>query len=222
MVVRSVVQGMTIGLLPAAGLAQRLGIDTPKELLHHRGQAIIDYGIDLLLAAPVDRLVIVIRQGKEAIRRHVEQKYADFPVEFVFQTGDIGRLIDAVKASYPVIRNHNVYFCLADTEISPNPFRFALQKELALFCFRAPQEWRHFGVVDVADRRIVDKPVDYVSDICWGALAWQPSFTEKIMNGDDLTAVMNQSDWDYHLCIDRYVDIGLKPERKPHETDPNA
>jgi len=203
---------MKIGLIPAAGLAQRLGIDTPKELLHYQGQAIIDYSIDLLVAAPVERIVIVIRQGKEAIQHHVQTKYNSFPFEFVYQTGDIGRLIDAIKASYSSIKDHEVYFCMADTHISPNPFQNSLRKELTLFCFRAPEdEWRHFGVVDLAARQVVDKPTGFISDVCWGALAWRPSFTEKLMQQDDLTAVMNQSDWDYLLCIDHYIDIGLGP-----------
>ncbi len=211
---------MKVGLIPAAGLAQRLGIRTPKELILFQGQAIIDYNIDHLINTQVDRLVIVIRQGKEAIKHHVEQKYAGFPFEFVYQTGEIGRLIDAIKVSYPAIRNHEVYFCMADTYVTPNPFQTALRKELSLFCFRAPgEQWRHFGVVDLDNGRIVDKPAHFVGDVCWGALAWQPTFTERIMAHNDLTAVMNQADWDYHLCIEQYTDIGIKPEKKNRATN---
>jgi NDP-sugar pyrophosphorylase family protein len=197
-----------VGLIPAAGLAQRLGITTPKELLLHEGQAIIDYSIDLLFAAGVGRIVIVIRQGKEAIREHVEQKYNGFSFEFVYQTGEIGRLIDAIKAAQTAIKGHDVYFCMADTQI--NPFHLHLSKELALLCFRASgDEWRHFGVVDTEARHIVDKPAEFVSDVCWGALVWRPQFTQRIMAASDLTAVMNQADWDYKICIDVYKDIGI-------------
>jgi len=210
---------MKIGLIPAAGLAQRLGIRTPKELLHFQGQAIINYNINHLIAAQVDCIVIVIRQGKEAIRHHIAQHYPGFQFDFVYQTGEIGRLIDAVKASYSAIRNHEVYFCMADTFVTPNPFQFSLQKELTLFCFEAPgEEWRHFGVVNLAEGKVVDKPTQYAGNVCWGALAWQPPFTEKIMAHDDLTAVMNQADWDYHICIEQYTDIGIKPEYMPRET----
>jgi dTDP-glucose pyrophosphorylase len=198
-----------VGLIPAAGLAQRLGITTPKELLLHEGQAIIDYSIDHLIAAGVGRIVIVIRQGKEAIRDHVEQKYNGFAFEFVYQTGEIGRLIDAIKAAQTTIKGHDVYFCMADTQIKPNPFQPYLGQELLLLCFRASgNEWRHFGVVDTQVRRIVDKPSEFVSDVCWGALVWRPQFTQRIMAASDLTAVMNQADWDYKICIDVYKDIG--------------
>ncbi|MBK8988704.1 MAG: NTP transferase domain-containing protein [Chloroflexi bacterium] len=201
---------MRVGLIPAAGLASRLGITTPKELLLYQGQAIIDYSIDHLIAARVNQIVIVIRVGKEAIREHVEEKYAGFPFVFVYQSGAIGRLIDAIKASYDAIKGHEVYFCMADTQIKPNPFPNALNSELLLLCFQAVgDEWRHFGVVDTQGRRIVDKPSDYVDDMCWGALAWGPPFTERLMEANDFTAVMNQAAWDYALCITSYKDIGL-------------
>ncbi len=210
---------MKIGLIPAAGMARRLGISTPKELIHYQGRPIIDYSIDNLIAANVDRIVIVIRQGKEAIRDHVEKKYAQFLFEFVYQTGEIGRLIDAIKASYQSIRDHDVYFCMADTRISPNPFQVDPKKELTLLCFRAPaDEWKHFGVVDLEEQRVVDKPISYVSNICWGALVWQPKFTERIMEINDLTDVINQADWDFKINIDQYKDIGIKSISKAAST----
>lgn len=210
---------MKIGLIPAAGLATRLGITTPKELIHYQGQAIIDYSIDHLIDARVDRIVIVIRQGKEAIQEHVTHKYHDFPFQFVYQDGKIGRLIDAIKASYSAISQHQVYFCMADTRITPNPFLLNPTHELTLLCFQAPGEtWQHFGVIDPQNHQIIDKPSAYISSICWGALIWQPAFTERLMAQHDLTQAMNDAHWEHQICIESYKDIGIKPDSATRKT----
>lgn len=200
---------MRIGLLPAAGMARRLSIDTPKELILTHGKPVIEYSIDHLIAAHIDQLIVVIRQGKESIRQHIAATYPHLPVQYVYQTGRIGNLINAIHASYNAIKGHTVYFCMADVMMTPNPFLALGQKELTILCQEAAGEaWRHLGVVDVANGRIVDKPSQFYGRICWGALIWQPSFTEKIMQATDFTAVMNSADWSHIVNINEYVDVG--------------
>ena len=200
-----------VGLVPAAGMARRLGISSPKELLAYEGQAIIDYSLDNLLAANLDSIVIVIRKGKEAIQDHISEKYPEAPVEYIYQVGEIGNLIDAIKASYLLIRGHEVYFCMADTKIAPNPFvNLDITKELTLLCFQTESEWMHFGVVDTQNQQIVDKPKQFVNTTCWGALVWNPAFTERIMQANDFTCVLNLVDFDYYVNIEEYKDIGIK------------
>ena len=204
------VWNMHIGLIPAAGMARRLKIDTPKELIIARGKPVIDYGIEHLIAAKVDKIVIVIRHGKEAIRTYIEKTYPHLPTQFVYQTGLVGNLINAIYASYEAIQGHIVYFCMADVMMLPNPFLTTRTGELTVLCQEVVgAAWRHLGVVDVANGRIVDKPSRFYGRICWGALIWQPSFTEKIMKATDFTAVMNSADWNYIVNIDEFVDIGI-------------
>lgn len=203
-----------IGLVPAAGMAQRLAIDTPKELITVQNKAVIEYGIDHLIAAGVNKLVVIIRSGKEAIRRHLEARYPQQSLEFVYQTGPIGNLIHAIQAGYAAIRGHTVYFCMADVMMSPNPFSIKPDHELTLLCQRvAGEQWRHLGVINPVDHCIVDKPTQYVSNICWGALIWRATFTEKIMQATDLTSAMNKSHWSYNVNIAQYVDIGIDQTR---------
>ncbi len=202
---------MKVGLVPAAGMAKRLEISTPKELLEFKGKAIIDYSVDNLINTPVDIIVIVIRKGKESIKAHLEKKYPDFKFEFVYQKGEIGNLIDAIKASYQAIKGHQVYFCMADTLVRPNPFQVSCNEELTILCFKTEGDaWKNFGVVDEKAHKIVDKPPEFINNVCWGALIWEPTFTEKIMHTNDLPGLFNQVTWEYIVNIEEYTDIGTK------------
>ncbi|MFQ5408997.1 MAG: NTP transferase domain-containing protein [Anaerolineales bacterium] len=203
---------MKVGLVPAAGLGTRLGLDTPKELVEYRGKPIIEYSLDNLIASGMDRIVVVIRSEKEAVRDFLLKKYPARDFTFVYQTGVIGNLLDAIKAASEHIRGHNVYFCMADTHIQPNPFEFEqdASAEITLLCFEVDDDrWKHFGVLDLARRRLVDKPSEYVGNVCWGALVWQPKFTERLLHADLLPAAINAADWDYRVNIKSYTDIGV-------------
>ncbi|MCB0208060.1 MAG: NTP transferase domain-containing protein [Anaerolineae bacterium] len=203
---------MKVGLIPAAGMARRLGISWPKELVDFNGKAIIEYSIDNLIEAGVDLIVIVIRIGKEDLKNYVEHKYKDrCRFTFVYQQGEIGNLIDAIKAGYVAIKGHTVYFCMADTFVRPNPFIVDPVQPLTLLCFKAEgNTWKNFGVVDINQRKVVDKPSHYITNICWGALIWKPSFTEKIMASNSLPDVLNQVKWEYVINIEEYKDVGIK------------
>lgn len=203
-----------IGLIPAAGMARRLNIDTPKELVVVNNKAVIEYGIDQLAATGIEQIVIVIRRDKEAIKAHVEEKYPHLSIQFIYQSGTIGNLIHAIQAAYPAIHNRTVYFCMADVVMSPNPFCIQPCDELSILCQAvAGDQWRHLGVVEPAHHRIVDKPSHYIGNICWGALIWRPTFTEKVMQATDLTSAMNSSQWSYFVTIEHYVDIGIDQNR---------
>ena len=206
---------MKLGLIPAAGGGRRLDLSSPKELVAVDGKAVIEYSVDTLLDAGVDKVVVVIREGKEQIRTELQQIYPTAPFEFVYQEPPIGRLLDAIKASYPVIKGHEVYFCMADTIIAPNPFSIHPSEapgEIALLCFHADGDsWRHFGVIDAENSMVVDKPETKITDVCWGALMWRPEFTERLLLADDLTDAINAADWTHRVTIDHYTDIGLGP-----------
>jgi dTDP-glucose pyrophosphorylase len=195
-------------------MARRLAIKTPKELVLVDNKPVIEYGIDHLIAAGVNQVVVIIREGKEAVKAHLTQAYPQLPMQFIYQNGPIGNLIHAIQAAYTAIQGHTVYFCMADVMMAPNPFSIQPDHELSLLCQRvAGDQWRHLGVINPVDHCIVDKPTHYVSNICWGALIWRATFTEKIMQATDLTSAMNKSHWSYHVNIEQYVDIGIDQKR---------
>lgn len=206
----SVVKTRTVGLLPAAGLARRLGnISGPKELIPVEGRPVIDYSVDHLLDTGVDEIVVVIRASKESIRDHLEYAYPDARFAFVYQEGTIGNLLDAIKAAESAVADSRVLFLMPDTIIEPNPFRSIPSSEVALLCFEASgDEWRHFGVVSTERRSIIDKPDVFVGRVCWGALAWEPEFTKRVVGHQLLPDALNAADWSHVVSIDSYRDIG--------------
>lgn len=199
----------TVGLVPAAGLARRLGISSPKELLPVGGRPVIDYSIDHLVEAGVGEIVVVIRSGKEAILDHLSMTYQDIEFTFVYQEGEIGNLIDAIKTARDELKGSTVLFLMPDTVISPNPFRQLPRSEVTLLCFEAAGDsWRNFGVVSPEQGEIIDKPETFVGRVCWGALAWRPSFTERLMAHELLPDALNDAEWSYEVAIEDYRDIG--------------
>ena len=216
---------MAVGLLPAAGRATRLGIDTPKELLIHRGRPVIDHSVAHLRDAGVDTIVVVTRPGKESVLTHLRAQWPSITFPEVRQPEPIGALIDALRAAMPVISGQDVYLLFPDTYLSPRmgPQPHAPPPggaapadtvELHLFCHDAAagQAWRNFGVVDLATRRVVEKPMEPVgSTWCWGAAFWRPAFTDRLAGAATLTDAINAATWQAHLTIDRYEDVGLAP-----------
>jgi hypothetical protein len=202
-----------VGLIPAAGMARRMGISTPKELLEVDDRPVIEYSVDHMVSAGLRRIVVVIRHGKEAISDHLDATYPDIEFEYVFQTGSIGNLLDAIRVAVPAVAGCQVYFLMPDTIITPNPFSAPTSGEVTLLCFAAGGgEWRNFGVVSEKFGRLIDKPNEYVGSTCWGALVWGPAFTERLATHDNLTEAINQADWSHVVVIDDYRDIGLGPQ----------
>jgi hypothetical protein len=204
---------VAVGLLPAAGLARRLGISSPKELLVHRGRPIIDWSVQHLVDAGVERVVVVIRPGKEAVAEHLRLTWPHLEVLEVVQTPPIGNLVDALAAAARagVLDGHDVHLLFPDTYYEPNPFTFRSTRELTLLCHDAGERWAHFGVVDPAARLVVEKSSRFRGTICWGAAVWAPTFTRRLTGAASLTQAINGADWEHRVTIERYEDIGLAP-----------
>ena len=59
----------------------------------------------------------------------------------------------------------------------------------------AGERWRHFGVVDVAGRRVVEKPTEPLgSTWCWGAAWWTAAFTDRLRTENGLLRAIGTSD----------------------------
>lgn len=203
---------MTIGLIPAAGLGTRTCCDEPKELQPIKGKLLIDYSIDILLKAGVERICVVTRVGKEAIRTHLGRQYPYLDILYSLQDPPHGNLIDAFKAAYPHIANSIVHLALPDTILSPVPYPIYRNQPLLLHCYaQVAEEWRHFGCVDRKLKHVIEKPGVPFGDACWGALSWNPTFTEALMQNNDLTEAFNTFGFDSTFSIQQYADYGLHP-----------
>lgn len=215
---------MRIGVLPAAGEARRLGISSPKELLPYQGRPIIDWSVDHLLDAGVERVLVVTRPGKEAIAEHLQRAWPGVDLRYVFQQGPIGNLLDALKAADEVgaLDGHDVHLLFPDTFIQPNPFTYRSERELTLLCHDAGERWRHFGVVDPIAGQVIEKPTAFAGSICWGAAVWTPTFTARLAGADTLTEAINLADWEHRLTIDRYEDVGLGDEGSDRDDRPHV
>ncbi|MCC6438259.1 MAG: NTP transferase domain-containing protein [Acidimicrobiales bacterium] len=210
---------MAVGLLPAAGKATRLGLDGPKELLVHRGRPVIDHSVEHLVGAGVEALVVVSRPGKEALVQHLRATWPTVCIEVVQQHGPIGALSDALRCAAPALAGCEVQLLFPDTYLDPNPFladsgpaRHGAELELLCHDAAAEERWRHFGVVDLARRRVVEKPSEHLgSTWCWGAAWWTPAFTERLRRAATITDAINEAAWRASCPIERYEDIGLRP-----------
>jgi len=213
-----------IGLIAAAGMSERLsniGNNSIKEMIEYKSNPIICNCIDGLLESKVSSIIIVVRKGKEELVEYINNKYPNTTIKFVYQSGKIGNLIDAVKVAYEEIKNKDVLFRLGDTYITPNPF-VNIQSatyELTLCCFHSNfdsknDSFSNYAVINLDKNIVVEKPKEYVSNICWGAISWKREFTEKLVFKDDLTHAINSSNFNYNINIDEFVDIGNELVKK--------
>lgn len=74
-----------IGIVPAAGLGRRLGIDqnVPKPLVELCGHSLIGTVLSRLDKMEVTRLVVVLGHAETQVRSHVESLNLRHPVEFI-------------------------------------------------------------------------------------------------------------------------------------------
>ena len=203
-----------VGLIVAAGMSRRLkeiGNHEVKEMIVSKNKPIIDNSINSLLQAKVSKIIIVIRTGKESLIEYIKRKYSHENIHFIYQEGEIGNLIDAIKTSYLHVRGYNVLFRMADTFIEPNPFvqkNIQNKTSLNLFCFYEDNEAHNYGSIDINTHQVVDKSKKFVSNICWGALSWDKNFTEKLIGYEELTQVINSVSFNYEINIQSFIDIG--------------
>jgi dTDP-glucose pyrophosphorylase len=218
-----------VGLITAAGMARRLkkiGNNNTKEMVEYNNIPIICNSIEHLIEVNVIKIVIVVRSEKEDLIKFIKEKYSEINIKFIYQVGYIGNLIDAINISYNELKNNEVLFRLGDTFITPNPFinnEIDKNKKVKLCCFNVKDDsYKNYGVIDIKNNIVVDKPDKYISNICWGALLWKPEFTEKLKFENDFTKAINNFNFEYNINITTYVDIGTKLMKDYEQTkNPN-
>ncbi|MDL1970807.1 MAG: hypothetical protein LWW94_07515 [Candidatus Desulfofervidaceae bacterium] len=77
-----------IAVIPCAGHGTRMGRITqvvPKELLPFGNKLVIDFILEELLATGHQKIFVIIREGKEAIRNYILKHYPSRYFQFVYQ-----------------------------------------------------------------------------------------------------------------------------------------
>jgi glucose-1-phosphate thymidylyltransferase len=163
---------MTIGIVPAAGHATRLGLQSQsKEMLPILGRPVMDYLIERLRAASCDEIRVVTRPEKRDLREHAERLGLDVLLghpasvtqSLVLGLGH-GDPQDLVLVGLPDTLWEPVDgFCRLISEVEAGA-------EVCLGVFRGRDPARSDVVVGLVERVLV-KPRDPPAETVWGCFA---------------------------------------------------
>ncbi len=209
-----------IGLIPAAGRGERLGLPYPKELYpiirDNRYKPISQFVVENLTASGVKNIVFVINETKHQLIGYFGNGFRfGCNFSYVVQENSGGEksstspgLAHALDSAYHITRGKTVMFGMADTIMEPvDVFRHLLnaawaedQVILGLFEVSRPEK---FGIVETESngrvRQIIDKPANTDLTHAWGCIVWKPDFTEHLHHSvnhehiSDFAEVMNNA-----------------------------
>ena len=157
---------MKIGIIPAAGRAERFG-GTMKDLLPLGGQALIKRTYDIL-NKHCDQIVIVTNEERIEYHAHVIGPGAVYLLQENKHADIFGAIHAAVKH---IDGEERYYFSMPDTVIPEDAFDTAPHGcDFALGTFQTTRPER-FGVI--RDRQVVNKN-RHLAPPCtaWGVLVW--------------------------------------------------
>lgn len=179
-----------IGIVPAAGKAERFGGILKELLPAHNGKSFLCHAINRL---PVDMIVLITNPIK--VRQHMIDIGQD--AVYVMQKGDglWGAILTALEFDAD-----EYYFTMPDTMISDKAFNKAPEGHLVFGTFETGQPER-FGCI--VDEKIIDKPEGLEGNQkAWGIFRFSYEVADlwREVKLEDYTAALN-------LAIDLY---GLK------------
>lgn len=156
-------------IIPVAGIGSRLRPHTyflPKVLLNVAGKPILQHILDSLIAAGVDKFVIVTGHLGDDIEKFVRQKY-QISVEFVSQAEPLG-LGHAIWCASEHFGNEPLLIVLGDT-IFDADLKNVIELDVSALGVKQVSNPQRFGVV-VTDNtgfitKLVEKPETFVSDL---------------------------------------------------------
>ena len=209
-----------VGLIPAAGKGERLGLPYPKELYpiirNNRYKPVAQFVLETLVGAGAKHVIFVINETKHQLIGYFGDGHRfGCDISYVVQEPLEGQgpstspgLAHALDSAHHLTKGKSVLFGMADTIIQP---RDALTRayglarsddDLVLMLF-ATEHPERFGMVRCGDDgqviRVEDKP--RVSDLkeMWGSILWRPSFTEFLHDcvarhgASDFARIMNDA-----------------------------
>lgn len=190
-----------IGLIPAAGKGERLGLPYPKELYpiirENRYKPISQFVVDNLTNTGLRHIVFVINETKHQLIGYFGngQRFGchiSYVVQEPLQNSASSTspgLAHALDSAYHLTAGKTVCFGMADTIMRPEDIYTKALTEcspeddvvLILFPTERPQK---FGMVQLDEGNkvieIVDKPVKTDLTEMWGSIIWRPRFTEYL------------------------------------------
>lgn len=215
-----------IGLIPAAGKGQRLGLPYPKELYPIISDGVYkpvaQFVMDAILAAGVKHIAFVINETKhQLIGFFGSGKRFNAEISYVYQenpTDGVSTspgLATALSSAYHLIKDHVVLFGMPDTIMEPTDAlkigldRFDPTAEDVLLCLFPTKYPEKFGMVetDASNRviQVVDKPAETELKYMWGCIIWGPKFTEFLNESVNLKGIS-----DFATILNRAINAKLK------------
>jgi glucose-1-phosphate thymidylyltransferase len=215
-----------IGLIPAAGRGERLGLPYPKELYpiirDNHYKPIAQFVLDNLTTAGLRHTVFVINETKhQLIGFFGNGQRFGCHISYVVQEQMNDRgvstspgLAHALDSAYHLTQGKTVFFGMADTIMRPKDvFARAYAATtpeddavLVLFTTQCPEK---FGMVrldkDQSVLEIVDKPGQTDLTEMWGCILWRPRFTEHLRN-----CVRRQGISDFAQIMNSAIAEGLR------------
>jgi len=199
-----------IGLIPCAGKGSRLALPFSKELypnIHTTSYSpILMYAVNAMKQAGIQHIVITINPDKADIMRFLGNG-RQWGIKLSYCVHPKPRsLPESIDEAFHLIMDKCVVFAMPDTYVQPNDFLRDLllehrddpEREATLGCFRTANPSK-FGMVDLNETdgkvaEIHDKPSFSSLQWMWGAIVWNPAFTQAIhqfvndnaSNGSDL------------------------------------
>ena len=176
------------GLIPAAGMATRLGGQL-KELVEVRGAPVIHASLAQLRRAGVNRAVVVIAEHKLELARALGDGTA-FGLALAYVMRAPRGLTDALDAARSWLVNDDACLVLPDTLLGPDDALAricaecaAANADLVLGVFPTDRPLELGPVRVAADGNVVevlDKPASTDLRNTWGMAAWSPRITQLI------------------------------------------
>jgi len=196
---------MRLGVLPAAGKADRWG-GYPKELLPiSNDHTFLSRAVELLRSCGCDHVLVITNPAKIHLHAYHLKDWKN--VMFAIQQGEEMWGAMATAIATPA---EEYCFMMPDTYVSSPAFPLRLTGEFGLGVFRTPEPER-FGVL--RDGQIVNKQPWTRPAQAWGVLAWSDQVAARWRAGSyaDYTEAINDAmrTFGYDLWeLDHYFDIG--------------
>jgi glucose-1-phosphate thymidylyltransferase len=185
-----------IGLIPCAGRGSRLSLPFSKELFPNvhtlTYKPVILYTINAMKRAGIHHFVVTINPQKMDIVKFLGNG-KQFGVSISYCVHPEPRsLPESIEESYHLIKDKTVVFAMPDTYVEPanflqtllNSHRMDSTSEVTLACFKTEKPGK-YGMVQFSEETkivdtIVDKPTSTHLVWMWGAMVWNPIYTEEI------------------------------------------
>jgi len=212
------VWGRVAAVVLAAGASQRFG--QPKQLLPWGGKTMVEHVVDVLLASPVDEVIVVLGCQAEAVGAALGER----PVQTVVNDGWDRGLSSSVRAGLGAVSPHTMaaLFVLADQPgLTPDLVgRLIERHRRTLGPIVAPFYKSRRGNPVLFDRALFPELAALEGDVGGRVLIEEhPQWVERVEV--ETEAVLLDVDTPEEYARGRMQEVGGS-ERRPHETEQSS